>query len=531
MSVSEDRGLDAASWDAASVRAAEPPVPSRRTRSAPAQYGRRRARGTPWLLVLVLIAQAVLSARLLWMNTAFEDEGEYLWLGHWELMHLSAGTQIPSAVTWFSGAPTIYPVIGAVAADVGGLVAARVLSMAFMLGATVLLYLMTSRLFSRNAGLAAAAVFAALGPVQRLGAFATYDAMALFLLALASWLVVRGQGQAAERWLVLAAIVLAAANATKYASALWDPVVAGLALLTAPPAGVVRAALRAGRLTLYTIVLEGALLALGGKGYLQGVMFSTLARHPGGVAISSVLYSSAVWIGAAIVLGVAAITLSFADTVRTRLLCVLLTVAALLAPQHQAQIHTLTSLSKHVAFGAWFAGAAAGYALARAMPVRPRIGWLAPVAVIAATATAGISQATAIFHSWPSSASVAPVMRNLIGRAGCPCLASQSEVLQFYLTARPYAITGPFYFVYRDPATDREYSGLPAYEAAIRSHYFKVVEVDPYESPAQFDAVTSALAETPGYRLVGLLPEGGPGSAPAQIWSLLPGGSSPGNWP
>ena len=50
---------------------------------------------------------------------------------------------------------------------------------------------MTSRLFGRwAADLSAAALFAALGPTQFLGAFATYDPMALFLMAAAAWCVV-----------------------------------------------------------------------------------------------------------------------------------------------------------------------------------------------------------------------------------------------------------------------------------------------------------------------------------------------------
>ncbi len=48
---------------------------------------------------------------------------------------------------------------------------------------------------------------AALGPVQLLGALATYDAMAIFLLALGSWLVVRATGKIGELLLVAAALL------------------------------------------------------------------------------------------------------------------------------------------------------------------------------------------------------------------------------------------------------------------------------------------------------------------------------------
>ena len=47
----------------------------------------------------------------------------------------------------------------------------------------------------------------------------------------------------------------------------------------------------------------------------------------------------------------------------------------LLVPTEQARIHTYTSLSKHVDFGAWFAAIAAGYAADRAIRlVRGRRG-------------------------------------------------------------------------------------------------------------------------------------------------------------
>ena len=73
------------------------------------------------------------------------------------------------------------------------------------------------RLFGRRAAFFAAALFAVLGPTLHLGAFATYDAMSMFLVALAAWLVVRaGDRQDATGWMVAAGVALALANATAY---------------------------------------------------------------------------------------------------------------------------------------------------------------------------------------------------------------------------------------------------------------------------------------------------------------------------
>ena len=48
---------------------------------------------------------------------------------------------------------------------------------------------------------------------------------------------------------------------------------------------------------------------------------------------------------------------------------------SVLAPLHQAQIHTLISLHKHVIFGAWFGAIVAGYLLHTAGKVNPDRGW------------------------------------------------------------------------------------------------------------------------------------------------------------
>ncbi len=307
----------------------------------------------PWPLLAVLAAQSGLSLRLIWSNTAYEDEALYLWTGHLEITHLLYHVPIPPLQEYLSGAPVVYPIIGAIADSYGGLAAARALSLVFMLAATTLLYLTASRLFGWRAGVAAAAVFAALGPVQALGAYATYDAMAIFLLALAAWLAVSGRGWAAEFLLLAAALAMAGADATKYASALWNPVIISLAALT-PGQSVLRSILRGLRLTAYTMASLLVLWRLAGPSYIHGVVVTTLHRQIYQVhhSVATIVEVTADLIGVLLILGVIAFGVSFTDTVRTRILCGVVTVAALLAPLHQAQIHVTTSLNKHLAFGA-----------------------------------------------------------------------------------------------------------------------------------------------------------------------------------
>ncbi len=139
----------------------------------------------------MLAVQAGLSLRLLRADTASQSEALYLRAGHLEWANWLHGTPIPPFPKYFSGAPVVYPPIGAVADSIGGLAGARVLSLAFMLGATILLWSTTGRLFGRRASFFASALFALLGTTLHLGVFATYDAMSVFLVALAAWCVIR----------------------------------------------------------------------------------------------------------------------------------------------------------------------------------------------------------------------------------------------------------------------------------------------------------------------------------------------------
>ena len=109
------------------------------------RFSRPRLATGPWPLVGILVIQAGLSLRLVWSNTAYQDEALYLWAGHLEWAHWLHGVAVPDFASYFSGAPVIYPPLGAVASSIGGLATARILSLACMLAATTLLYAVTKR--------------------------------------------------------------------------------------------------------------------------------------------------------------------------------------------------------------------------------------------------------------------------------------------------------------------------------------------------------------------------------------------------
>jgi 4-amino-4-deoxy-L-arabinose transferase-like glycosyltransferase len=419
-----------------------PAAPSAGTHREPGVLARYVPRW--WPLLAVLAVQAVLSIRLVHADTAFEDEATYLWAGHLEWAHWLHGTPIPHFPAYFSGAPVIYPPIAALADSIGGLTAARILSLIFMLGATTLLWGVTSRLYGRRAAFFAAALFAVLGPTLHLGAFATYDAMSLFLVALASWLVITaGDQEDATGRMVIAGLVLALANATAYTSALFDPIVVLLVPLTAFPKPGRKVAFR--RIWIFVVVLVTPLLLgllIGGSSYLGGIKRTTLARVPGAASPLAVLDDSWSWAGLIVVVAVCAVVISgftHQGRVRTWLLAVL-TLAAILGPLDQARLDTVASLNKHVGLGAWFAAIAAGYAVdwfvAAAPAGRNRIlTCSACVVALAFPISLGASQSWAFEKSWANSTSFIAILRPLVDNSTGHLLIEDPTIAEYYLPA------------------------------------------------------------------------------------------------
>jgi len=468
-----------AAWPA--PLADRPKAPPGRPGSAP-----RARRFTVPALLVILVIQAVLSLRLVRANTAFQDEGLYLWAGHLEIAHLLHGTPVPPFAVYFSGAPVIYPPLGALADGIGGLVLARCLSLAFMLAATVLLHGITRRIFDRTAALFAAALFAGTASAQFLGAFATYDAMALFLLAFATWLGVRSVRQRFRRAIVLlaaAGVALAASNATKYASVLFDPSVLATVTLAAWHANGRKAALRAAAVLTSVLALTlAAALAAGGRAYWHGIEFTTLARVSGGSQRVDIIYLSGVWVGVIValsVIGAVTVTLTLHNRVLTALAWVL-AVTSVLAPAEQARIETLTSLFKHVGYGALFASVIAGVALASFPLAVPRakahrainLG----IAIVIMAAAGGATVAGTHFAGWPNSRRVTSILAGRLSPHG-EYLAEDDDVLSYYLANRVswQQWTSTWFFRYPDPKTRQLLSGRAAYAAAIRNEYFNVI--------------------------------------------------------
>ncbi len=489
---------------------------------------RWRVTAVPWPLLAVLGVQAGLSLRLVWRNTAFEDEALYIWAGHLEWAHWLHGTPVPNFSAYFSGAPVIYPPLVAVADHLGGLAAARLLSMAFMLGATVLLYGAACRLFDRRTAVAAVTLFAVFGPGDQLGAFATYDAMAIFLTAFAAWLVVRAEGGLSEPLLICAGVALATADATKYASALWNPVVIAMAALVASAGGRLRRLLRAARLGIYTAIPVAAALHVSGAAYERGIMWTTLDRQASApIAPVRVLDIAWGWLALLLLLGVLGMWLAWYDHGRPWILPVLFMLAGVLAPVAQARIGEIISLHKHVVFGAWFLCMIAGYAVSRISYLDGRLtqGAVISGVLVGAFAMTGFVQATAFMVSWPPAQSMIQALGKSAHTGHCPCLIFQESAAHYYLPAAALAggVIGPWVFSYADTAAQQELSGVPAMAAAIGNGYFGAVELDATQGSATYGLLSKALRRSYQYKLVSSTPWALHPGEPTQVWMRAKG--------
>ena len=511
----------------------KPGDPSRQPRW---QRVRRCLAAGPLLAILCL--QTVLSLRLVWRNTAFQDEALYLWAGHLEWAHWLHGTQIPNFPTYFSGAPVLYPPIGALADSVGGLAGARILSLGFMLAASALLWGTASRLFDRRAAFFATAIWVVLAPTVHLGAFATYDPMSLCLMAAGAWCAVRAGPRFEEmRWVALAAGALVLANATKYASALFDPVVVVIVAMNARSLGLPGKAAAARAAALGSYVIAGVILLaiVGGGFYEAGIGQTTLTRAMGNDPVSVVLSYSWAWIAPVVVIGLLGVLASIAterDLHRQILLAALLTAAAL-APLQQARIHTLTSLDKHVDFGAWFAAIAAGYA-ARAIISLPRRRWSRVLATLACAATLipavtrGTAQSISLVE-WPNAKAFDTIFGRLAASHPGRFLVETPSIPEYYLPSgsdwRRWSNTRNI--VLPDGHSISAAvgaSGNPqVYRQFIQRNYFSLIALD-FLSTRPLDlAIAADLDGNSRYRLVADVSYG---TARYKIWERIPAGAA-----
>lgn len=390
----------------------------------------------PRTLVVILGIQAFLSLLLATSNTAFGDEALYMWAGHVELTNWF-GHAASTATTYndyFSGAPQLYPPLAALADSVGGLMGARILSLLFMLGTTILLYATANRLSGRKAALFSCALWLACEPNLRMGGYATYDPMAIFFICLAVWAAVKAADSKYHAELIgVSALAAVIGCVTAYSYAIYLPVVVVIGYFAC---GRVRGLKRSLISAAAMIILAGVLLALIPTllHLWHGISFTTIHRdisrdHETRAAILQTAWSYAglvTFVSAA----AAVIAIAVAPGLSDRLLRCALLAAAFVVPVYQILIaKTGWALDKHLACGMWCVALVAGLGLAS-------ISWpqvKKPALVVAA----GVALAVPVFDGWFSAYGIQrswPDMTNLVA-AVRPLMASQHGTL--YIGATP----------------------------------------------------------------------------------------------
>lgn len=480
------------------------------------ESSRRRTWVSRSLLGAILLVQAVLSLRL--HNTAFQDEALYLYAGHAEIAHLLHGTPLSIDYNaYFSGSPVLYPVLAAVVDSHFGLTGARLLSLLFMLGTSGLLYSTTRRMFNERAALAATAVFAVAQSTVVLGNFATYDAAALFLLALTTWIVIRTD-RAPMAAVMLAAPTAVLAVAVKYAAALYLPTIVLLAVLSAWPHRGGRSLWRGALLGTGVAVVSG--VGLYYTDVLSGVQSTTTNRAHGTDSLSTVLDLSAQWSGLAFVIACAGVwsytrrgrmnesplswRLSGPGWRRRLVLGTVLCGSALLAPAYQAHLQTTQSLFKHVGFGLLFAAPMAGVGLTRLVGAHfryPQLGILLWVVLLCL----GLAQSQTRYYGWPDSSALVSTLRSRVDDKG-HYLATAYEVPLYYLRdqTQRQQWTSTYNITYRD-RKGHVHSGEDGYATAISEGYFDLVVLDGTTTKDTDAFIAARLDRSPHYRLLGVL--------------------------
>jgi hypothetical protein len=256
-------------------------------------------------------------------------------------------------------------------------------------------------------------------------------------------------------------------------------------------------------------------LRLGGHPYWRGIAFTTLSRQHGTSSPAGIAADSIGWVGIVAVLaviGAVVVTVTRKDP-PARLTAWTLAAAVALAPANQARIHVFTSLFKHVGFGAWFAAAVAGLALASLADAVPRSkrggAFRVGVATVSASAVFGALLSATHFATWPDSDGFIRAVAPALGSGHGPVLAADNgNVIEYYLPRQSAGAVfyGPWFFRYQDPRSGRWLIDEPAYADAVKHKFFRVIALSFNDSQAVDVEIGADIRRYGGYRLVAALP-------------------------
>ncbi len=436
---------------------------------------RRRVSGRTWpYLGSIALLQTGLFLRPGYNESPFLDEGLYLYMGHRMIDHLLHGTYLmEDPGKYFSGAPGLYPVLAALGDSVGGVQGARAVSLIGVIGAMVGVFGFTRVLFGRTAGLFAALTFATFGSVIYQSHLAVYDSWMMMFVAFAAWLTVYSVAHDGFAWSPVVGVLLTLAFFTKYAGAVYVPIVALVAIAVGWRQFHWLIVRRALYMVATAVVTAFFILAVWGSSLYEGIETTTTSRTillP--VPPAELFRESAGWLGPSLLL--AALGAVLAGRQHWRLSVVLL-LGSVVGVTQQIHIGEGVSIYKHIAFGMVFASPLIGYLFAR---VLRHLRWLTIPAVAVVSGlllVVGMSNAQFWLTNWPQDQALVSSLRPAIAlNPGKEILAEEGTPERYALRGviAPAQYSDTYYLSYQG------LTGVPAYKAAIDQVYFGVIYLD-----------------------------------------------------
>lgn len=477
------------------------------------------ARALAWLdlpLLMILSMQALVSTALL-HNSAFQDEGLYLYAGRQIVTHWVGGPPpIENYAYYFSGYPYIYPVIGGALDMIGGLQLARWFSLLCMLGVTSIVFFSARRLFSPTAAIFAAAAYASLGTVLFVGRLATFDALCLFLIALATALAYHVGGSRHYWHVLLLGPIIVVAILAKYAAillalpALFVLVATSLSYQgwrrTIPRVALAIVGLVISFVVTYILMDKSAFHAINGSTTDRTALIMKprleLLLHV--LAMGGVVYAA----------GLIGLALVFVYHKRLRLISLAWFVSSLLAPAYHLYKQEAVSIDKHIAYGLFFAMPLAGYALAwlsTEMQVKftRSVGasWLVGMSAVLIIFCLGLQQAQSIYGQWANTSNLSYILHTQMRDGSGRYLIEDIEVARFDAkdVTEPWQWNGLAYFYYVD-AQHHQLLGDPALKDSIENQYFALIELSFNAHPADAFYAAQQMIATRNYDLIATAP-------------------------
>jgi hypothetical protein len=479
--------------------------------------------------MLILALQCVVSLATL-HNTAFQDEALYVYAGRLIVRHLMGGpAPLDHFAAYFSGYPYIYPLIGGFLDTIGGLALVRGFSLACMLGVTTVVYFVTTRLLqlpARSAGFRdgrpvpaavfATAVYASTGVVLFVGGLATFDALCLLFIALATGFSVRAGTSRGPLASLVVGPLLVLAILAKYAALLFVfPVFGVLAFVSIAFLGWRPALVRVGMAVATFLLSAGVAYELMDKAAFHAIAGSTTNRIPGLPAPRGALFLHVLQMGGAVYfLALVGLLLLFVHRGRFRVPAALFFASSLLVPAYHIYKREPISLDKHIAYGLFFAVPLAGYALAwlsgyvrRPSPASHRGHWVAGLAVVLALFALGLRQSHTLYSNWANTSDLSYALHTQLRDGSERIFAEDIEVARYDAEDVTQEWQwNSFYYPYYIDASHHHLFGNAALTEAIKNRYYALVELSFNYFPGQAYFLAQQMAKTRNYDLIGVMP-------------------------